>query len=450
MKKRVILSLLLGVLPLISLRAQDGFDTVKLDDYLSRLEKQNKAMLGVVITRDGKTEYEQYIGFASVEDSVRNNGLTKFRIGSISKMFTATIIFQLVEEGTLSLDTKLAKFFPQIPNAAEISIADLLGHTSGIHNFTSDAEYSGYMTKKKSKEEMLALMAKNKPDFTPGEKTAYSNSNYVLLGYIIEKITRSPYKQELEERICSRLNLANTHYGGKIDPGNNDAASYRYSQGTWILQPETDMSIPHGAGAISSTPEDLTTFINAFFSNTLISETSLNHMKPEKQALGKGLIRFPFGTRIAYGHNGGIDGFVSNLAYFPDEKVAVAVTANGMNYQFNDILIGILSIYFTLPFEIPDFSAEPVHLESSELTRYEGEFSSEELPLTITLKVDKGQLYGQATGQSAFPLTPFSRMEFRFDPAGIIIKFSRDKEKNPLYNSFTLYQGGAVLQFKKR
>ena len=314
----------------------------------------------------------------------------------------------------------------------------------------NDKEYLQYMTSKKSKEEMIKLIADLKPDFRPNKKFAYSNSNYVLLGYIIEEITHATYHHELKKRITSKLNLANTYYGKKIDTNVNEAFSYKFLENKWDLQPETDMSIPHGAGAIVSTPNDLTVLITTLFNNKLISENSLNQMKEIKEGYGKGLIRFPFGNKIAYGHNGGIDGFVSNLAYFPSENVVLSVTANGMNCNFNDILIGILSIYFNIPFEIPDFEAKEIELDKEELKNYEGEFSSKLLPLTITLKVKGDQLYGQATGQSAFPLTPFSKTEFRFEQAGIIIEFAKDNKGKIQYDSFILNQGGGKFPYEKQ
>jgi len=449
MKKRfAIIALLLPALFTINLRAQNEFDKTKLDNYLRQLEENNKAMCGVAIRNSGELVYENHIGFSSVKEKTRNSNLTKFRIGSITKMFTATIVFQLIEEGKIALETKLSEFYPKISNSKEITISNMLGHRSGIHNFTNDENYLQYMTSKKSKEEMLELIADLKPDFQPDEKTAYSNSNYLLLGYIIEEITNSTYQQELEIRITTKLNLADTYYGSKIVAKENEAASYRLQQGKWHLQPETDMSIPHGAGAIVSTPNDLTVFIAALFNNKLLSENSLNQMKEIDDGFGKGLFQFPFGNKIAYGHGGRIDGFISNLTYFPDETVALSITANGMNYNFNDILIGVLSIYFNTPFDMPDFKIKEIELKMEELRNYEGKFSSESLPLKIELKVEGNQLYGQAAGQSAFPLTPFSKTEFRFEQAGIVIEFVKDKEKIQ-YGSFILNQGGGKFPYKR-
>ena len=140
----------------------------------------------------------------------------------------------------------------------------------------------------------------------------------------------------------------------------------------------------------------------------------------------------------------------SNLAYFPNENVVLSVTANGMNYNLNNILIGILSIYFNVPFEIPDFTVKEIELSREELKLYEGEFSSKLLPLKITLKVEGGQLYGQATGQSAFLLAPFSRTEFRFEQAGIVIEFAKNNNGKIQYDSFIFNQGGGKFPFEKQ
>ncbi len=432
-----------------NLKAQDTFDKNKLDDYLNQLEKNNKAMCGVTITKDGKLVYENYIGFASVEDQIKNSGSTKFRIGSITKVFTATMIFQLIEEGKLSLETKLSEFYPEIQNSKKITISDMLSHRSGIHNFTNDEDYQQYMTSKKTKQEMVELISKLKPDFKPGSQTAYSNSNYVLLGYIIEKITNSIYAKELKKRITGKIGLTNTYYGGKIDTEANEAASYKFQAGKWVLQSETDMSIPHGAGAIVSTTEDLTVFITALFNGKLLSENSLEQMKDIKGGLGKGLAQFTFKDKTAYGYNGAIDGFVSSLGYFPDENIAASLIANGVDYNLNDIAIGLLSIYFNVPFDIPDFTAKEINFNAEELKNYEGLFSSKKIPLKITLSVEGKQLYGQATGQQSFPLTPFSKTEFRFEIAGIVIEFAKDNEGKVDYKSFTLKQGGQEFPFKK-
>src|SRR6185369_15005904 len=139
-------------------------------------------------------------------------------------------------------------------------------------------------------------------------------------GYIIEKVTNQSYAKALGERITSKIGLTNTFVGDKINLKNNESFSYLF-MGDWELQPETDMSIPGGAGSIISTPTDLTKFIEALFALKLTSKNSLEQMKIMKDNYGMGLVTFPFGTKRAYGHNGGIDGFTSILGYFPDDSL---------------------------------------------------------------------------------------------------------------------------------
>jgi CubicO group peptidase (beta-lactamase class C family)/Tol biopolymer transport system component len=330
----------------------------KLDEFLGQLEKHNKLMGGVVIAQDGQRVYENYIGSSSLADGLKNGPLTKFRIGSITKMFTATMVMQLVEEGRLTLDTKLASFYPQIQNADTITISEMLSHRSGIHDFTDDPGIVDYMYSKQSKDQMLARFAAMEPDFQPGEQFAYSNTNYVLLGWILEDITQSTYEQALKTKIVDRIGLANTDYGSVIDAKAGDAASYAIRDGQWVLQRESDTSVPSGAGAIVSTPRDLTAFIVALFGGELVSEASLNQMLDMRDGYGLGIAQGP-GEPVSYGHGGEIDAFSSILAYFPEEKVAVALLVNGVDGSLEDVMTGIKRTYFNLPYEIPAFAPLP-------------------------------------------------------------------------------------------
>ena len=211
------------------------------------------------------------------------------------------------------------------------------------------------------------------------------------------------------------------------------------------------MSILAGAGAMVSTPKDLVVFITALFNNKLISKKSLNQMKKMKEGYGKGLAQFSLGNKIAYGHSGGFDGFISFLIYLPSEDVAISIAANGLNYDLFAILKGVYNIYFNIPFRIPNLTAKPIALSIKELKKYKGEFLSKKSPCKIILKIKDGQLYAQVTGSWPYPLTPFSRTKFRYDMYGIIIEFAKNKKGEIQYDSFTLSQGGAKKNhFKKQ
>jgi CubicO group peptidase (beta-lactamase class C family) len=352
-------------------------------------------------------------------------------------MFTATMIFQLIEDGKLSLNTTVDKYFPQLPNSSEITISNLLNHRSGLHNFTDDPEYVTWETQAKTQDEMLGIISKGGVDFKPNEKFSYSNSGYVVLGYIIEKVSKQSYSNFLSTRITSKIGLSNTYVGTKTDTKKDESFSYDFSD-SWVQSTETDMSIPGGAGAIVSTPSNLVKFIESLFALKLVSKSSLEQMKTLTDGFGMGMFQIPFYEKHAYGHNGGIDDFASNLAYFPEDNLAVAYCTNGQLYPMNNFLIGILSIYFDKPYSIPTFN-----LNTEDLDKYLGVYSTAQFPLKITITKNATMLFAQATGQQPFPLDPTEKDEFKFDPAGIIIVFSPDK------GEITLKQGGQNVVFSK-
>ncbi len=438
-------TLLLLCLLLFGRVFSQSVNTAKLDSLFNSLEQNNKAMGSVAISKNGKIVYSKAIGYSLINgnNKVIANTNSKYRIGSISKMFTATIIFQLIEENKIALNTPISNYFPTLPNATKITISHLLNHRSGLHNFTDDPDYSKWMTKAHTQKEMLAIITKGKSDFEPDSKASYSNSNFVVLGYIIEKVCNKKYTDVLKERITSKVNLSDTYYGGKTSHANNECFSFQYVT-NWKQVPETDMtdmSIPHGAGAIVSTPTDLTTFLYALFKNKLVSQSSLDKMKTLTDGYGMGMFQFPFYTKKGFGHTGGIDGFSSVAAYFPDDSTSVAYCTNGVVYPMNDILIAVLSIYYNKPYQIPSFNN--IVLSGEELNKYIGTYSSTEAPIKITISKDKNSLIAQASGQSSFPLEPYGTARFKFERVGIIIEFNLTK------NELLLKQSGSQIVFTK-
>jgi CubicO group peptidase (beta-lactamase class C family) len=443
MKTKILTTTLLIGLSFGTIFSQ-SFNKPKLDSLMDILAEKNKAMGSLTISKNGIVIYSRAIGysFISGNEKLPATDQTKYRIGSISKMFTATMIFQLIEDGKLKLTTTLDKYFPQLPNANKITISNLLNHRSGLHNFTDDPEYLTWMTLPKTQNDMLAIISKSKVDFQPNEKFSYSNSNYVVLGYIIEKVSKQSYPKYLSKRITSKIGLSNTYVGTKTDTKKNESFSYRFLN-SWEQAPETDMSIPGAAGAIVSTPADLAKFIESLFSLKLVSNSSLTQMKTMTDGYGMGMFQIPFHMKSAYGHNGGIDGFLSTLAYFPEDSVTVAYCTNGQVYPMNDILIGILSIYFDMPYVIPAFNTPSITLKTEDLDKYLGVYSSTQIPLKITITKNNTTLISQATEQSPFPLEATEKDKFTFDPAGIKMEFNPDK------NEMTLKQGGETVLFTK-
>lgn len=418
------------------------FNKAKLDSFFSLLEEKNKGMGSLAISKNGQLVYQRAIGFSRMDNAVKIPSITstRYRIGSISKMFTGVIIFQLIDENKLSLDATIDNYFPALPNADKITVANLLNHRSGLHSFTDDSLYYSYYEKPISQKALLAIITASPPDFEPGKRSQYSNTNYVLLGWIAEQITKKTYKQLVEERIVSKIQLPDTYVGGKTNPKNNESFSYSFYQ-DWKQDAETDMSIPGAAGAIVSTPASLLKFIEALFAGKLVSAASLETMKTLKDGYGMAMFQIPFYNRKAFGHNGSIDGFGSMLAYFPGDSLSVAYCTNGQVYPMNDIIIAVLSIYFNRAYTLPSFIQ--ITLSNEELDNYSGTYSSTQMPLKIIISKDGNSLKAQPTGQPAFPLEATEKDRFKYEKAGIEIVFRAEK------NEFTITQGGTSYTFTK-
>ncbi len=439
MKKTIAATTLLFVFCQIGL-AQTDFDKAKLDSYFKALETNNKFMGSVAVSKNGVVVYSKAIGFADVEKSRKADGNSKYRIGSITKSFTAVLVLKAVEEQKLALTQTIDQWFPTIKNAQKITVKQLLSHRSGIHNFTDNADYPKWNTKPKTEVEMVEIISKGGSDFAPDSKTKYSNSNFVLLTFILEKVFAKPYADLLQEYIIRPVGLTDTYLFGKIDPDKNECNSYVFA-GKWKVQSETDATIPLGAGAIISTPTDLIKFANALFGGKLVKPESLELMKTIKEGYGIGLFRMPFYASVGYGHSGGIDGFSSIYTYFPDEKIAYALTSNGTNYNNNNISIAVLSAICGKPYDIPVFSTFDV--KADDLDKYLGVYASNQIALKITVTKNNNVLIAQATGQPSFPLEATGEDTFKFDQAGVVLEF------NPQDKTMLLKQRGAQFTFTK-
>jgi D-alanyl-D-alanine carboxypeptidase len=379
------------------------FDKQKMDDYLSSLSENNKAILSIEIVEKGKTAYQNQTGFAyydSTGKKVKANAQTQYRVASITKVFTATLIMQLIEQEKLSLTTPLSAFYPEIKNAEGITIDHMLKHRSGLFNYTTDAEFRKHFSKPQSQAQMITRFSGYEPVFNPGEKFRYSNTNYMLLGYIIEKITGESYQAVLQKNIFDKLNLNNTHLGSVIDTDQNQAQSFYFSRSDWQIQKLRHMSISMAAGAIISSPHDLNIFINALMSGKLLSKISLQKMLSSGYSYGRGTRRFPFYGRYSHGHYGLIDGFHSALLYFPEDDMSLAVSVNGLALNFNsDIVVAVLNIYYGRYFKLPNYSHQSVTIDEKLLSEFVGDyhFQSPQNPgfkIDTSLFIKKGQLFG--------------------------------------------------------
>lgn len=422
-KIKTMLSVLCCLMFFSTIHAQT-IDKAKLDQLFDRLFEKNKGMGSITLAKDGVVLYSRSFGYGQITETVKKplTEDSKFRIASITKTYTAVMILQMVEEGKLKLNDHLNRFFPQIPNSDKITIAQILNHRSGISDLTVEA---GWRSQSRTHDEVVAAIALGKPLFEPDSQHMYSNSGYVLLGYILEKIEGKPYHEILKKRITSKIGLKNTYLGeGNTKVDNNESLSYRY-MGSWKEAPEVDLSIPAGAGAIISTPTDMCKFIQALFDGKLISEVTLDQMKTMRDGEGMGMESFSFAGHTLYGHTGGSNASGSWLAYEPIEKLAMAYTTNAKIYPVKEIVAAVFDIYWNIPYVAPTFEAFEVSEDL--LDQYVGEYVVAGTPAKmIVTKV--GTVLSIGNGGTLMPLEAISVNKFNIAP-GVTVEFDVEKRQ---------------------
>lgn len=397
----------------------------KLDAYFNALD--GHFMGSIVVQQDGKTIYQRSMGWADLENQIPATAETQYRIGSVSKTFTAVLVMKAAAEGRLSLSDSIAKYFPdaKIPNAEQITIDQLLQHRSGLVDITNDKpyEYYTYFTTPQTRQQILERVAAAGTNFQPDSEYRYCNTGYNLLGYILEDVWGKPYAEIINDQIVSLLDLRHTRYSEAIDPQRGDARSYTLLD-SWQVQPETDASVAIGAGALASTPADLARFGEALVGD-VFGDNIFEQMKQVRDAYGRGLVQFTYGDHIGYGHAGLIDGFSSKLVVF--DNVTIAYCSNGTDYDTNLIIPAVLDALNGKTIEIPDFDRY-VQLTSEQLASYAGTYKCDALSMEVTVSVAGSRLSVQAIGQQSFPLDAVSADQFENAIVGVAITFAPDRK----------------------
>jgi hypothetical protein len=280
-----------------------------------------------------------------------------------------------------------------------------------------------------------------KIDFPAGTKYEYSNTNYILLGKIIEKVTNDTYQSQLEKKILRPLSLKNTYL--RTDKSDTKVATSYYSDGKWhATQPEWNVGWAWSAGEIAATAEDVAVFFESLFEGNLVKPATLQQMMRMEEGYGIGLVMVPYYEKQFYGHTGKIENFMSLATYNPEDKTVLIRLVNGISkYGDNDISIQLLNAMYNRPIESPI-----KEIDSSILATYAGEYTAEGFPLAIKIFTENGQLYAQATGQGAFPLNAKSTTKFEFAPAHIQMEFVEQQGKQ----CFHFHQGPNELLFIRK
>ena len=421
--------------------------TAKANEYLQAHAAINRFSGSVLVAKGEQMLFAKGISLANVEHQIPNTPETRFRLGSITKQFTAMAILILQEQGKLSVDDLASKHAPGCPEAwKDVTIHHLLTHTSGIPSFTGLPGYRAAMPLPSPAAKTLDRVREMPLEFTPGEKFNYSNSGYVLLGQIIEQVSGKSYDEFLRESIFQPLGLADTGYDmpEKILP--HRAAGYRRQGDGVVNAAYLDMTIPHAAGALYSTTLDLHRWSQALDSGKLISSAALAKMfTPGKSNYGYGwIIDKQFG-RDRIQHGGGINGFSTFIARYPGEKLCVVVLCNVEPSPAAAVASGLAAIALGEKYDLPT-ERKFVKLDAKILDTYIGEYEIGP-SLVLTVSRDGDRLLAQPTGQSKAELHAQSDVQFFVKEVNAEITFVKDDDGK--ISHLMLKQGGRDTRAKR-
>ncbi len=370
---RLLILLVMLLLACAPLPAQDK--AARIEELMSLYNSYGQFNGSVLVAEHGKVIYKKGFGLANQEWEIPNQPDTKFRLASVTKQFTATLILQMVQERKLSLDGKLGDYLPYYPKKAgdRVTLRQLLNHTSGIPSYTDDPAFISTYSRDPYKPDdfIKKVIAGKELQFEPGSRFHYNNSAYFILGAIVERMAEQPYEKVLQERIFDQLAMKNSGYDHSATVLARRAAGYQRGPGGLVNAPYLDMSLPYSAGSLYSTVEDLYLWDQALYTDKLLGpELKAEMFKPGLQnyGFGFGIQKIPEGKPGAgvtvISHNGGINGFGTRIARLVDDHHLIVLLANANGTPVDRISDGITAILYDKPFERPKKFAMPLLQET--------------------------------------------------------------------------------------
>jgi len=389
--------------------------------------------MAVLLMRGDEVLYRGACGMANLELGVPVSPDHVFRIGSVTKQFTAAAVLKLAEDGRLALSDPLSKFVPGYPGGEAVTLEMLLNHTSGIRSYTEIEAVmaGGGIMRDVTTQELIDSFRDEKPDFAPGEGWHYNNSGYVLLGAVIEAATGKPWHVHLDEVFFRPLGMTRTGYGNAdeaVIPGHVDG--YTRNGERWARAPYLSMTQPHAAGALVSTVDDLLKWNRALHEGRVLREASYRAMvtpvgKAVDNRYGYGIFTGTLRGEPQLQHGGGINGFNSYLLHVPGSRTGVAVLQNTDSPHGMPGAEGIARVLAAMAIGRPYPEKTPIEVAPETLAQYEGVYRID-AGTTRIIRVIDGRLTSQRTGGRVFPLVPVAEDTFLFEEGHSRIVFERD------------------------
>jgi CubicO group peptidase (beta-lactamase class C family) len=420
-----------------STRAQD---TARTEEVIRSYTADHRFMGTVLIARGDKILLNKGYGSANLEWDISNSPNTKFRLGSVTKQFTAASVLLLQERGKLKINDPVKTYMPDAPAAWDrVTIFHLLTHTSGIPSFTSFPEYKKWEPFAVTPAEEVARFRDKPLEFAPGEKWNYSNSGYVLLGYLIEKIAGVTYQQFLRDNIFTPLDMRDSGFDSNSAIIPRRASGYSHDKNEIVNTGFIHMSIPFSAGSLYSTTLDLLKWEQGLFGGKVLSAASLETMAtPFKNNYACGLAVETKNGHKKISHGGGIEGFNTELDYYPEDKLTVVVLANINGTAPGDIADKLAALAHGEKV-ILSSERKAIVLDDTVLARYVGAYRMESAA-AMQIALDGHQLTAKLGGQPAYPIFPESDSMFFLKVVDAELEFQKDS--SGAVTGLVLHQGG--------
>ena len=449
--KRFVALLVLGLLFASTVSAQNSAAaspppsaeqiTAKVDEYMNAAVRVDQFSGSILVARNGQPVVSRGYGMANIELSVPNTPQTVFRLGSVTKQFTSMAIMILQERGKLNVSDPVCKYFTDCPAAWQpLTVRNLLTHTAGIPNYTGFPDFSKTAAIATTTAELIGRF-KDKPlDFAPGEKYAYSNSGYYLLGAIIEKVSGKSYADFLQENVFAPLGMNQSGYDDPVRIIKNRASGYAKRGDGFVNALPIDMSTAYAAGALYSTVGDLLLWDQALYTEKLLPRKLLDEMfTPYKSGYGYGWGIGKKFDRQSISHGGNINGFATSIARFPDDRVTVVVLSNVESASSGKVANDLAAIVFGAAYELPRERKE-IAVDAKILEKYVGQYKIEP-NIVITVTLENGKLFGQVATQPKFGLLAESETKFFSKEFNALVAFTKDAQGQT--TGLTLSPGGS-------
>ena len=408
----------------------------RMNELVKAYVDDKEFMGSVLIARNDDILLNKGYGFANLEWQIPNTPTTKYRLGSLTKQFTAAAILLLEERGLLNTEDLIAQHMPNAPAAwKNIKIFNLLNHTHGIPNYTQLPEFRAITSFKKTPLEQIQLFIDKPLDFEPGTQYVYNNSGYVLLGYLIELLSGQTYEGFIQENIFSPLGMNDSGYDSHTEVISHRASGYSKEVDDHVTNADyLDMSLPYSAGSLYSTTEDLLKWTQGLFGGKLLSPASLHKMTtPFKEHYGFGVeIKEIDGITVIM-HIGGINGFHTALIYSPETKTTIAVLSNlntfgyvwDIGFLAQNIALKLLLAMNGREMKLPR-EKHPIEVSVKYFDQCVGEYKIKE-NLNLIVAVNKGQLEACFSNQPIILLFAEKELEFYAVVPDLEFKFLKNK-----------------------